>query len=49
MVLFSMIILWSTKYNSGMEQKEIGAHFKMLEKSSNLGGTWFDNVYPGST
>ena len=48
MVLFSMIILWSTKYNSGIEQKEIGAYFKILEKSSNLGGTWFDNVYPGA-
>ena len=48
MVLFSMITLWGTKYNSGIEKKEIGAHFKMLEKSSNLGGTWFDIVYLGA-
>ena len=48
MVLFSMINLWSTKYSSGIKQKEICARFIILEKSSNLGGTWFDNVYPGA-
>ena len=28
--------------------KEIGVHFTILEKSSQLGGTWFDNQYPGA-
>ena len=31
----------------GIKLKEIGVRFTILEKSSNLGGTWFDNVYPG--
>jgi len=32
----------------GIKLKEIGVRFTILEKSSNLGGTWFDNVYPGA-
>ena len=28
--------------------KEIGVNFTILEKSGNLGGTWWDNIYPGA-
>ena len=28
--------------------KEIGMKFTILEKSSKLGGTWWDNQYPGA-
>ena len=32
----------------GIKLKEIGVRFTILEKSSNLGGTWFVNVYLGA-
>ena len=28
--------------------KDIGVHFTILEKSEKLGGTWWDNQYPGA-
>jgi len=31
----------------GKKLKDLGIQFTILEKSSSLGGTWYDNTYPG--
>ena len=34
--------------DAGVKLKEMGMKFTILEKSSRLGGTWWDNQYPGA-
>ena len=33
--------------NMGIKLKEVGVRFTIYEKSKDLGGTWYDNTYPG--
>ena len=33
--------------DAAIKLKEIGVKFTILEKSECLGGTWYDNQYPG--
>ena len=33
--------------NMTIRLKEIGVKYKIFEKSKRLGGTWWDNQYPG--
>ena len=33
--------------DAAIKLKEIGVKFTILEKSESLGGTWYDNQYPG--
>ena len=33
--------------NMAVKLKEIGVKYKIVEKSSRFGGTWWDNQYPG--
>ena len=33
--------------DAAIKLKEIGVKFTILEKSEGLGGTWYDNQYPG--
>jgi len=33
--------------NAGVKLRERGLKYVILEKSSSIGGTWWDNIYPG--
>ena len=32
----------------GKKLSDLGVKYKILEKSSQLGGTWWENTYPGN-
>lgn len=46
---FSVLIIGSGVSGICMGKKlnDVGLKYTILEKSANLGGTWYDNIYPG--